>query len=81
MWHSIMTLPDGAEIGVNTDGDGTGRPYRVSRRGKKIGDFAELHDVTLFVRYRHGQATQDAFITAQQLSTLQRSPQQPARTR
>ena len=88
MWHSIMTLPDGAEISVHVpsgdaNDDAGGVTYRVSRHGKKIGDFTELRDIALFARYRHDQATHDAFITAaqQQVSTSQRSPQVPARTR
>ena len=79
MWHSIMTLPDGAEISVHVpSSDDGGVTYRVSRHGKKIGDFTELHDIALFARYRHDQATHDAFITAQQ--RLASSPK-PGRVR
>ena len=69
MWLPMITLPDGAEIHMSWPsrdapdnfGDHT---YRVSRQGKVIGEFAELHDVALFARYRHDQATHDALIKA-----------------
>ena len=81
MWLPIMTLPDGAEISMNwpsTADDVANPTYRVSREGKTIGEFTRLNDVALFVRYRHDQATHDAFITAQQ--RLASSPK-PGRVR
>ena len=69
MWLPMMTLPDGAEIHLNwpgrdVDNDIAGHTYRVSRAGTTIGEFAKLNDIALFVRYRHDQATHDAFINA-----------------
>jgi len=69
MWVPIMTLPDGAEISMNrpsTAGDNDAPNYRVERQGKKIGEFNALNDIALFVRYRHSQATHDAFIRARE---------------
>ncbi len=68
MWLPMMTLPDGAEIHLSwpsRDADNHSQPtYRVSRAGKTIGEFANLNDIALFVRYRHDQATHDAFVNA-----------------
>ena len=67
MWSSMMTLPDGAEVEVSPLCDAADLPgptYRVSRRGVTIGEFSKLHDIALFVRYRHDQATHDALIKA-----------------
>ena len=71
MWLPMMTLPDGAEIHLSwpsrdADADShiTGHTYRVGQAGKTIGEFTTLNDVALFVRYRHDQATHDAFIKA-----------------
>ena len=63
----LMTLPDGAEIHLSwpsrdADGNIVDHIYRVSREGKTIGEFTSLNDIALFVRYRHDQATHDAFI-------------------
>ena len=72
MWLPIMTLPDGAVIHLGwpgrdgADNDMAGHTYRVSRSGRTIGEFARLNDIALFVRYRHDQATHDAFIRAQE---------------
>ena len=67
MWSSLMTLPDGAEVEV--DRSRLGRdlpepPYRVCRHGITVGEFTRLHDIALFVRYRHDQAAHDALIKA-----------------
>jgi len=67
MWLPMMTLPDGAEIHLSwpsRDAESriAGHTYRVSQAGKTIGEFTTLNDVALFVRYRHDQATHDAFI-------------------
>ena len=72
MWLPMMTLPDGAEIHLSWPGrdiatnEMAGHTYRVSQGGKTIGEFARFNDIALFVRYRHGQATHDAFIRAQE---------------
>ena len=65
----LMTLPDGAEIHLSwpsrdADGNIVDHIYRVSREGKTIGEFTSLNDIALFVRYRHDQATHDAFMNA-----------------
>jgi len=69
MWLPVMTLPDGAEVHLSwpsrdADGNIVDHTYRVSREGMTIAEFTSLNDVALFVRYRHGQATHDAFIKA-----------------
>ena len=65
----MMTLPDGAEIHLSwprrdAGGNIVDYAYRVSREGKTIGEFTSLNDIALFVRYRHDQATHDAFLKA-----------------
>ena len=69
MWLPMMTLPDGAEIHLSwpsrdADSQIAAHSYRVSRAGETIGEFANLNDIALFVRYRHDQATHDAFVNA-----------------
>ena len=69
MWLPMMTLPDGVEIHLSwpsrdAGGNIVDHTYRVSREGITIAEFTSLNDVALFVRYRHDQATHDAFVNA-----------------